>query len=81
MPTGLGGARGKFFFRMYNVGNFLNDGWGNVWNAQFFTPQVVVAGVNDDGQYVFNSFNDRSLSDLEENRSLWQANLGFEITF
>ena len=81
MPTRIGGARGKFFFRMYNVGNFLNDGWGNVWDAQFFTPQVVVAGVNDDGQYVFQDFNDRSLSDLEENRSLWQANVGFEITF
>ena len=78
---GFGGARGRIFFKMYNFGNFLSDNWGKVWDAQFFSVQVVDSGLNDAGQFVFEDFNDRSISDLLENRSLWQANVGFEIAF
>jgi hypothetical protein len=80
-PIGLGDARGSFYFKMYNVGNFLNEDWGQVWDAQFFSVQVVDSDVNEDGQYVFNSFSDRPISDLWENRSLWQVRLGIGVDF
>jgi len=81
IPTGLGGAKGNFYLKMYNVGNFLNEDWGNVWDARFAPPQVVDSDLNDEGQYVFNSFSDRSVSDLLENRSMWQVRVGIGITF
>jgi hypothetical protein len=66
---------------MYNLTNFLNEDWGLVWDAQFFAPQVVDSNINDAGQYVFNSFTERSVSDLLENRSLWEVRLGVGISF
>ena len=68
-PTGIGGAKGQVYLKMYNVANFLSEDWGKVWDAQFFSVQVVDSDVNDEGQYVFNSFTDRPLSDLIEERS------------
>jgi hypothetical protein len=81
LPIGLGGAKGDVYLNMYNVGNFLSENWGSVWDAQFFSVQVVDSDVNDDGQYVFNEFSDRSISDLLENRSLWQVRVGIGISF
>jgi hypothetical protein len=37
--------------------------------------------VNDAGQYVFNSFTDRSISDLIESRSNWEVRLGVGFGF
>ncbi len=81
IPTGLGGANGRIYLKMYNVGNFLNEEWGQVWDAQFFSVQVVDSGINDAGQYVFEEFNDRSISDLIENRSLWEVRVGLGFSF
>jgi len=81
LPTGIGRAKGKLYFKMYNFGNFLNNEWGKVWDAQFFSVQVVDSRVNSDGQYVFNNFSDRTITDLLEIRSLWSARLGIEIDF
>ena len=50
-PTG-GNTRGRFYLKMYNVGNLFSEDWGQVWDAQFFTPQVIQSDVNDAGQYV-----------------------------
>ena len=80
-PTGLGGAKGRIYFKMYNVGNILNEDWGQVWDAEFFSVQVVDSGLNDAGQYVFEEFNDRSISDLIEERSLWEIRLGIGFSF
>jgi outer membrane receptor for ferrienterochelin and colicin len=77
----FGGTRAKLFFKIYNLGNFLSSDWGKVYDAQFFSVQVVDSDVNDAGQFVFEDFNDRSLTDLLENRSLWSARLGIEINF
>ena len=79
-PPG-GNTRGRFYLKMYNVGNFLNEDWGQVWDAQFFSVQVVDSDVNDAGQYVFNSFTDRSISDLIESRSNWEVRLGVGFRF
>jgi hypothetical protein len=81
LPIGLGGAKGDFYINMYNIGNFLNEDWGNVWDAQFFSVQVVDSDVDDQGRYVFNDFSDRPISDLLENRSLWEVRVGIGISF
>jgi len=59
----------------------LNDDWGKITDAQFFTPQVVNSDVDAQGRFVFNSFSDRSLERVVINRSLWEARLGFDIRF
>jgi hypothetical protein len=79
-PTG-GDTRGRIYLKMYNVANFLNEDWGNVWDAQFFSVQVVESEVNDQGQYVFNNFTDRPISDLIESRSNWEVRLGVGFRF
>ena len=81
VPTGLGSSTGRVFFKVYNVTNLLNNDWGKVHDARFFTPVFVESSVNAAGQYVFEEFNNISVTDLLENRSLWEARLGFEIRF
>ena len=80
-PVGFKNVSGRFFAKMYNLLNFLDDGSGKVYDAVFFTPQVVDSDVNAAGQYVFNDFTERDITDLLENRSLWQARWGVEIRF
>ena len=80
-PIGVDRLKGRFYTRIYNFGNFLNDDWGKVYDAQFFTPQVVTSSVNDEGQYVFERFSDRDVTDLLEFRSLWEARFGIELRF
>jgi hypothetical protein len=79
-PTG-GDTRGRVYLKMYNVANFLSEDWGKVWDAQFFTPQVIDSDVNDAGQYVFNEFTDRPISDLIESRSNWEVRIGVGFRF
>ena len=81
LPTWFAGTRAKIFFKMYNFTNFIDNDWGKVYDAQFFSVQVVDSRLNDAGQYVFNGFSDRSITDLLENRSLWQARIGIEFNF
>ncbi len=79
-PTG-GSTKGRIYFKMYNVGNFLNEDWGSIWDAPFFSRQVVESDLNDDGQYVFERFSDLEVSDLVESRSLWEARIGIGFQF
>jgi len=82
LPTFVDGTKGKIYFKMYNLGNFLNDEWGHVNDAQFFSVQMVESSVNSNGQYVFEEFNDtNSITDLKENPSLWTARIGLEFEF
>ena len=81
VPTGLGSSTGRVFFKVYNFANLLNNSWGKIHDAEFFTPVFVESSVNAAGQYVFEEFNNISVTDLLENRSLWEARLGFEIRF
>ncbi|MEX1237287.1 MAG: TonB-dependent receptor, partial [Pseudomonadales bacterium] len=82
LPTFIGGTSGKLFVKIYNLGNFLNDDWGQVNDAQFFSVQVVNSSVDGTtGQYIFERFSDRSVNDLLENSSLWEARIGLEFSF
>jgi len=73
--------RGRLYFKVYNLGNMLNDDWGKIVDAQFFSPEVIDTDVNDEGQYVFNRFSDRSIERTYINRSLWEAKIGIDIKF
>ncbi len=46
---------GRIYFKVYNLGNLLNDDWGEIVDAQFFTPEIVDASVDDQGRFVFES--------------------------
>jgi hypothetical protein len=37
--------------------------------------------VNAQGQYVFERFNNRSIEDIVETRSLWEARVGVQFNF
>lgn len=80
-PVGLGKTRGRFYLKMYNLGNWLSEDWGKVWDAQFFPVEVVESDVNDAGQYVFTRFTDREASDLIESRSNWELRVGVGLNF
>ena len=73
--------RGTLFFKVRNLGNLLNDDWGKVTDAQFFSPEVVDADVNAGGQFVFNEFSDRSLERVYIGPSLWEIRFGIDINF
>ncbi|MCF6262432.1 MAG: carboxypeptidase regulatory-like domain-containing protein [Xanthomonadales bacterium] len=77
----FGNTKGRVFVKVYNLGNLIDDSWGLVNDAQFFSVQVVNSSVNDAGQYVFERFNDRSINNLLENRSLWTIRMGLEVNF
>ena len=76
-----GDLRGRAYFKVYNLGNMLNDDWGKVVDAQFFTPEIVDASVNSSGQFVFEGFDDNPLERTYINRSLWEARFGIDIRF
>jgi len=72
---------GNLYFKVYNFGNMLNDDWGKITDAQFFTPQVVNSSVDSQGRFIFSTFSERSLETVIINRSLWEARIGFDIRF
>ncbi len=73
--------KGRLYFKVYNLGNMLNDDWGKVTDATFFSPRVVDASVDSSGRFVFEDFSDRSIEEVYPNRSLWEARLGIDIRF
>ncbi len=74
-------TNGRFFVRVYNLLNLIDNSLGKVNDAAFFSNQVVDIDVNAEGQYVFERFSERDINDLQEFRSLWQARFGFELRF
>jgi len=75
-----GDVVGRLYFKVFNIGNMLNDDWGKINDAVFFTPQVVNAGVIEStGQFYYDSFNDVPLEEVIVNSTLWEARLGFDI--
>jgi hypothetical protein len=71
----------RLYFKVYNFGNMLNDDWGKITDAVFFTPQVVNSSVDAQGRFVFEDFNDRSIERTIINSSLWEARIGIDIKF
>ena len=72
---------GRLYLKVYNFGNLLNDDWGKITDAVFFTPQVVNASVDGQGRFVFESFRERAIEETVVNRSLWEARIGIDIKF
>ena len=81
LPTFVDGVKGKAFVKIFNLTNLLNDDWGQTYDAQFFAVQVVDASIDAQGRYVYEEFNDGDITDLDENRSLWEVRLGIEFSF
>ncbi|MDP2126426.1 MAG: TonB-dependent receptor [Pseudohongiella sp.] len=81
LPVFFQGSRARLYMKVYNVLNMLNNEWGHQYDAQFFSPDVVVSSVNAQGQYVYESFTPRPISTLREPESLWQVRLGVQIEF
>jgi hypothetical protein len=73
---------GRVYLKVYNFGNLLNDDWGKITDAVFFTPEVVRGAVIEDtGQFYYDSFRARSIETTIINRSLWEARVGIDIKF
>jgi hypothetical protein len=77
----FGEFRGRAFMYVYNLGNLINDDWGEVWDGQFFSQQVINGNVNDQGQFVYESFRERNVNYFRQQRSLWEIRMGVEINF
>jgi len=73
--------RGTLYFKVKNLGNLLNDDWGKLSDAQFFSQEVISADVNDAGQFVYTDFSDRSLARTYIGPSLWEIRFGIDINF
>jgi len=75
----LFGAKARGWIKIYNVLNMLDDELGLQYDGQFFSQQVVTASLNEQGQYVYERFRDRNITDLLEQRSLWELRLGIQF--
>ncbi|HEX5789227.1 MAG TPA: TonB-dependent receptor [Woeseiaceae bacterium] len=76
------GFVGRVYLKVFNVGNLLNDDWGKVTDAVFFTPVFVDSDVDPvTGQFIYNSFEPAPLDTTIVNSSLWEARLGIDIRF
>jgi len=73
--------RGTLYFKVKNLGNFLNSSWGRVTDAQYFPVRVVDADVDAQGRFEYNSFSPSSLERYYVNPSLWEMRLGIDIRF
>lgn len=74
------GHKGSAFFVIKNVGNLLNDNWGTL-NRGSYMQNAVTASINDNGQYVFEEFNNPSGTDFEIKPSLYEIRLGVKYDF
>jgi hypothetical protein len=85
LPTFIGDTRAKFYVKIYNLGNLLNDEWGIVNDAEFYSVAAVAARWIDEGpdygKYQFNTFYGGDVTNVYENRSLWDVRLGLEFIF
>ncbi len=82
LPSFIDGTSSRLYLKLYNLGNFLSKEWGHVNDAKFFSQQAVKSSLNDEGQFVFEEFNEgSSVSDVLEQRSLWALRMGLQFEF
>ncbi|MDF3124387.1 TonB-dependent receptor [Rheinheimera sp. 1928-s] len=74
--------QGLLYFSIMNVGNLLNDEWGSRRQIGFHYQQAVVAAtMNDDGQYVYETFRAPRDQSVLDSSSVWSMVLGLEYKF
>ncbi len=77
LPGGFAGAKTTGFLTIENVGNLLNDHWGQVYEAAFPSRSATVAAsINSSGQYVYqypSNSNASSNSLITSNPPAWVA--------
>ena len=85
IPTFIGDTRAKFYVKVYNLGNLLNDEWGVVNDSPFSPEDVVEAVVVTEGPnygaYQFSNFSGGEVNEVLQNRSLWDVRLGIKFEF
>lgn len=84
IPLFVDGLKARAFMKIYNFTNLLNDDWGRQYDAEFSSVSIISLDEDNpliNGAYHFDSFNDASVTDLQEFSSLWQIRLGIEINF
>ncbi|MEE4360002.1 MAG: TonB-dependent receptor [Pseudomonadales bacterium] len=76
-------GKASAFIVIENLGNLLNDDWGVLQEGtgESRTVPVVNAGVNDDGQILFNEFLDVTTQGRVTDASLWEVRAGIRVTF
>lgn len=81
LPTFVDGVKGKLFVKVFNLGNLISDKWGKSTDAEFFPQQIVDVSIDGQGRYLYEGFSDRSINDVREEQSLWEARFGIEFSF
>lgn len=72
------------FVTVENIGNLINDDWGQVHEASFFqTTSIVDLGdaLNANGQYVYERFRDRNPETRITDQSFWNLRFGVRYEF
>lgn len=82
IPGFAEGHKGQAYFVVKNVGNMLNDDWGVLKEGAFVGNRMVNTSINDEGQYVYNEFNEYNADqDTKNNASVWQIRMGISYKF
>ncbi len=75
------GSRARAYLKVYNLLNLIDDDMGLIHDGQFFSQQVVTSSLNAQGQYVYERFSNRDITQLLENRSLYEIRAGIQFEF
>ncbi|PKG82180.1 TonB-dependent receptor [Colwellia sp. 75C3] len=82
IPGLMEGHRGNAFFIIKNVGNMLNDDWGVMNQGQFVGNRMVEMSVQDDGKYLYKSFNSgNEKQKAYKDASVWEMRVGVSYDF
>jgi len=74
--------RASAFLVIENLGNFLNDDWGVLKQGNFVSESVVDASINENGQYVYNTFfGADQRENIQRGASLWEVRVGVNYKF
>jgi len=74
--------KGSAYIIVKNIGNMLNDDWGVMTTGAFTGARMVEASINDQGQYVFEEFNENNQKlNVERGPSLWEVRVGIDYKF
>jgi len=82
LPGFFDDHRASAFLVVENLGNLLNDDWGVLKQGNFVSESVVDASVNENGQYVYNTFfGADQRENIQRGASLWEIRVGVSYKF